>query len=376
LNESPAPANERSRAWLLAGVFRPWLVLFLVCTGFSLSGSFRNVFWSTGYLPTIPQQAATNIVLSVGMTFVILTGGIDLSVGSVLALSSVTLGLMVKTGPPPFLSFIIMFPVGVAAALVVVKALKVSRAALPAAAISGIIVVFLGGVILQKMTAGGTRLEGAVIAALLVGCSCGLLNGLVVTLGRVPPFVVTLGMFTAARGLTVYATNGNSVSGLPERLGIIGTGFPLILIALVVVVLGSILLSRTRTGRYFYSIGGNEEASHLSGVDVIATKTLAYTLSGLTAAIAAVLLTAKFMLADTSAGMGSELNAIAAVVIGGTSLSGGQGSVVGSLVGALTFTVLSAGLVLTGTPDTLQGVVIGAVIVLTVMVDRIRRRGA
>jgi ribose/xylose/arabinose/galactoside ABC-type transport system permease subunit len=228
--------------------------------------------------------------------------------------------------------------------------------------------------VLQRGMAGGIRLEGAILAALAVGSACGLLNGLVITLGRVPPFVVTLGMLTAARGLTVYATNGNSVSGLPPRLGVLGEGVPLVVIAAATVLLGALLLGRSRAGRYVQAIGGNEEAARLAGVNVTAYTTLAYVLSGLTAAVAAIVLTAKFRLADTGAGTNAELNAIAAVVIGGTSLSGGRGSVVGSLIGALTIAVLNAGLVLVGVRDTLQGVVIGAVIVITVMIDQVRRR--
>jgi ribose transport system permease protein len=158
-------------------------------------------------------------------------------------------------------------------------------------------------------------------------------------------------------------------------LGALGSGLPLILVALSVVTVAALLLGRFRPGRYLFAIGGNEEAARLTGVNVTGYKTLAYVLSGLCAGIAAILLTAKFMVADTGAGAGAELNAIAAVVIGGTSLSGGRGSVVGSLVGALTIAVLNAALVLVGVPDTLQGVVIGSVIVGTVMVDQIGRRG-
>jgi ribose/xylose/arabinose/galactoside ABC-type transport system permease subunit len=269
------------------------------------------------------------------------------------------------------------FPVAVAAAgLVFRKVRSDERVRLIGAAAVALIVEVIVARLIAAGTAGGIRLEGAMLAALAVGCACGLMNGLVVTLGRVPPFVATLGMYTAARGLTVYATGGNSVSGLPLRLGQIGEGGPLILIALACVALGAILLGRLRAGRYLFAIGGNEEAARLTGVNVGGYKTLAYLLSGLCAAIAAILLTSKFMVADTGAGSGAELNAIAAVVIGGTSLSGGRGSVVGSLVGALTIAVLNAALVLTGVPDTLQGVVIGAVIVATVLIDQVgRRRG-
>src|SRR5207245_2708670 len=142
------------------------------------------------------------------------------------------------------------------------------------------VVTLLGGLALQRATAGGTRLEGALLAALAVGGVCGLLNGLVVTLGRVPPFIMTLGMLTAARGLTVYATNGNSVSGLPDRLSALGEGTPLVLIAFAVVLLGALLLGRTRAGRYLLAIGGNVEAARLTGVNVTLYTTLAYLLSG------------------------------------------------------------------------------------------------
>lgn len=301
-------------------VLRPWLILMLVCLAFSLNPVFARTFWTVDYLPNIWQQAATNILLAVGMTFVVLTGGIDLSVGSVMALCGVVLGLAARAAPEP------------------------------------------------------VQLLAGISAALGIGLACGLTNGLLVAIGRVPSFVVTLGMLTAARGLTIFITDGNSVSGLPESLGSLGQGLPLAVLVLLVVAAASILQTQTRAGRALIAIGANEEAARLSGLRVAAYKTLAYVLAGVGAAIAAVILTAKFRLADTGAGLGAELNAIAAVVIGGTSLSGGRGSIVGSLVGALTIAVLNAGLVLVGVKDTLQGVVIGAVIVLAVLLDQAERR--
>jgi len=357
---------------MLTGALRPWLSLAVVCAGFSLNSTFRATFWTSDFLQTVLQQASTNIILAVGMTFVILTGGIDLSVGSVLALCGITLGLTVKTGPPPFLAWAMAIPVG---ALASIGAAKLLRASAVTCAAIALITIAAGGAIVHHATRGGIQLEGAIIAALAVGCACGLVNGLATTIGRVPPFVVTLGMFTAARGLAVYATDGNSVSGLPPRLGTLGQGSVMLLIAFAVVLIGALFLSRTRAGRYIYAIGGNEEASRLTGVDVAAYKTLAYAVSGVCAAVAAVVLTAKFQVADTGAATGAELNAIAAVVIGGTRLSGGHGSVLGTLVGALTIAVLNAGLVLAGVRDTLQGVVIGGVIVLAVMLDQVHRRG-
>ena len=354
-----------------ASALRPWLGLALVCAGFSLYPKFLHTFWTREYLPNVLQQSATNIILAVGMTFVILTGGIDLSVGSVMALCGVALGMTVKTGPPPFLACAMALPMGVLAA--VLTSCILSRRGSVGQVASGavaLLVTLIGGMVVLQATEGGIRLEGALIATLMVGAVCGLLNGLFITIGRVPPFVVTLGMMTAARGLTVYATDGNSVSGLPPRLGALGVGATLIAITLAVVALSAALLLRTSAGRYILSIGGNEEAARLSGVNVTVYKTLAYLLSGIASAIAAIVLTAKFQLADTGAGMGAELNAIAAVVIGGTSLSGGRGSVIGTLIGALTIQVLNAGLVIIGVKDTLQLVIIGAVIVVTVMMDQ------
>lgn len=340
-----------------------------MCGGFSLSPRFLHTFWTRDYLPNILQQAATNIILAVGMTFVILTAGIDLSVGSVLALCGVALGLTVKQGPPAFLAFLMAVPVALVGGLVIARFSRNQLAGITGGLLAGI----AAGLLIRKATAGGIQLEGALLAALAVGGACGLLNGLVITVGRVPPFVMTLGMLTAARGLAVYATDGNSVSGLPPRLWTLGEGGALIGIAFAVVVIGAVILKRAQAGRYILAIGGNEEASRLTGVNVTGYKTLAYALSGICAAIAAIVLTAKFHVADTGAGSGAELNAIAAVVIGGTRLSGGEGSVLGSLIGALTIAVLNAGLVLIQVPDTLQGVVIGAVIVVTVMIDQLRR---
>src|SRR5262249_8487607 len=177
-----------------------------------------------------------------------------------------------------------------------------------------------------------------------------------------------------ARGLTLYATDGSSVRASVPRFMTLGQGTPLVLITLAVVGFGTLLLTRTRAGRCLLAIGGNETAARLSGVPGSVYKTPAFAPSGLGAAIGAVLVTAKFGLADTNAGTGAELDAIAAVVIGGTSLSGGQGSIVGALVGALTITVIEAGLVLVGIKDTLQPVILGGVIVLTVFVDQMRRR--
>ena len=218
-------------------------------------------------------------------------------------------------------------------------------------------------------------MEIAVLIGLAVGVACGTINGAVIAVGAVPPFVATLGLMSAARGLTLYATSSQSVTVPFDRFRALGDGIPLIAITLTVVIAGGLLLSRFRSGRYMLAIGGSEQAALLSGVPVAAIKTLAYVLSGLCAAIGGLLITAKFGTANTGAGAGAELEAIAAVVIGGASLSGGKGTIVGALVGALTITIITNGLVLVGVEPNLQQVILGGVIVLTVFLDQIHRRG-
>jgi ribose/xylose/arabinose/galactoside ABC-type transport system permease subunit len=366
------------RPWMrtLATAGRPWLTLALVCALFSLRAEFRVAFWQASYLPTLLQQSARNIVLAVGMSFVILTGGIDLSVGSVLALAGVGLAMSLRGDLPLWLAYAAAFPLAVLSAWWLQRrvAPENSAARRGAAAVCFGVVFGVGGALIARGAAGGVRVEGAILLALLIGAACGLLNGLIVSLGRVPSFVVTLGMLSAARGLTLYATDGNSVPAAYPRLMALGQGNPLVVITFLAVAAGVILLNRTRAGRNILAIGGNEQASYLTGVDVVRYKTLAYLLAGGAAAVAALLSVAKFGTASTDAGSGAELEAIAAVVIGGTSLSGGQGSIIGALVGALTITVIEAGLVLVGIKDTLQPVILGSVIVLTVFVDQLRKR--
>ncbi|HEY3415002.1 MAG TPA: ABC transporter permease [Armatimonadota bacterium] len=356
-----------------AGALRPWLMLALVCAVFSVHPGFRGTFWRESYLPNILQQSARNIVLAVGMSFVIITGGIDLSVGSVLALSGAGLALAMNGPLPLWLTSVVALPIALLAAW---RAYSRARTRSKQTALSAtVFLVAEAGLtfVLSRGLAGGVKMEGAIAIALLIGLACGMANGLMVSVGRIPAFVMTLGMMSAARGLTLYATDSSSVPARVQRFLALGQGAPLITITLVVVIAAAVLLARTRAGRYVMSIGGSEQATRLSGVDVAAYKTMAYALSGLGAGIGAVLVTAKFGTANTGAGTGAELDAIAAVVIGGTSLSGGQGSIVGALVGALTITVIEAGLVLCGVRDTLQAVILGGVIVLTVLIDQVRK---
>lgn len=372
-------AEERVRrvpAWrALLGAARPFFALAVVAALFSLHPDFRHTFWSPDYLPNVMQQSARNIVLAVGLSFVILTGGIDLSVGSVMALSGVGAALALRGEVPLWMAYLIALPAAAAGAVVAARfGVPGSTSRLPRMVAGFLAVEIPLGLLLSSGMAGGLRMEGAILVGLGIGTACGLVNGLIVAVGRVPAFIATLGMLTAARGLTLYATGGSSVPATAPRFLALGEGWPLVAITLAVVVAGAVLLEKCRVGRAIMAVGGSDQAARLSGLDVAGTRVLAFLLSGLTAAVGAILVTAKFGTADTNAGTGAELDAIAAVVIGGASLSGGQGSITGALVGALTITVIQSGLVLVGVQDTLQPVILGAVIVLTVLVDQVRTR--
>jgi ribose/xylose/arabinose/galactoside ABC-type transport system permease subunit len=282
-----------------------------------LFGALSPHFLTASNLLNVAEQTSINAVIAVGMTYVILSGGIDLSVGSLVALSGV----------------------------VMASALR-ADAALPL----------------------------ALLAGLGVGIGCGLVNGVLVTLGRLAPFIATLGMMSVARGLALLYTDGRPISGFEAAFRALATGrigpVPVpVVVALVVYAIAHLVLTRTRFGRYVYAIGGNEEAARLSGVPVRFHKAMVYALSGATSALAAVLLTARLNSAQPIAGIMYELDAIAATVIGGTSLQGGTGSIGGTLIGALVIGVLRNGLNLLGISSFLQQVVIGVVIVGAVLVD-------
>ncbi len=321
------------------------------------------------------QQSGRNIVLAVGMSFVILLGGIDLSVGAVLALSGVSMAMAMQGTLPVWLIFTAVIPIAAGSTLLVSGRLQGLEAGKRNAVslFTFAVVEIILGLLMTRVIAGGVKMEAGILIGLLVGTAGGMLNGLTVSIGRVPSFVTTLGMMSAARGLTLYATDGSSVPASFQRFMALGQGAPLVIITLVVVALGSLILTRLKLGRYTLAIGGSEQASRLSGVDVQLYKTAGFALCGLAAAIGGLLVTAKFGLADTNAGSGAELEAIAAVVIGGTSLSGGKGSIIGALVGALTITVIEEGLVLSGVKSNLQPVILGVVIVLTVFIDQFRQ---
>jgi ribose transport system permease protein len=274
-------------------------------------------FLTVSNLLNIAEQTAIVAIIAVGMTFVIITAGIDLSVGSVLAFSGVVMASALQSG-----------------------------VALPLAVLSGL----------------GT------------GFACGLVNGLLITGGRLPPFIATLGMMSVARGAALMFTDGRPVSGFSDSFRGAATGevagIPLPVILMVAVYLvAHMVLTRTKLGRYTYAMGGNEEATVLSGVNVKFHKTMVYGLCGMLSALAAIILTARLNSAQPIAGIMYELDAIAAVVIGGTSLMGGEGNVFGTLIGALIMGVLRNGLNLLGISSFTQQIVIGSVIIIAVLLD-------
>jgi len=281
-------------------------------------------FLTLSNLLNVAEQATIIAIVAVGMTFVILTAGLDLSVGSVLAFAGVVMASALHAGAPlPF----------------------------------------------------------ALLAGLVTGTVCGLVNGLLITLGRLPPFIATLGMMSVARGTALMYTGGRPISGFSENFRWLATGEVLRVPIPVIVMIGIyaiafFVLTRTKLGRYTYAIGGNEEATHLSGVNVRFYKIVVYGLAGLFSGLAAILLTARLNSAQPIAGMMYELDAIAATVIGGTSLLGGEGNVLGTLIGALIMAVLRNGLNLLGVSSFLQQVVIGSVIIVAVLIDMaLKRRG-
>jgi ribose/xylose/arabinose/galactoside ABC-type transport system permease subunit len=274
-------------------------------------------FLTVSNLLNIAQQTSINAIIAVGMTFVIITAGIDLSVGSVMAFAGVALASTLQSGLP---------------------------------------------------------LPLAIIVGLGVGLLSGLVNGLLITLGRLPPFISTLGMMSVARGAALLYTGGRPISGFPESFRYLATGEILHIPVPVIIMIGvytiaHFVLTRTKLGRYTYAIGGNEEAAKLSGVNVTFYKSMVYSLCGMLSGLAAIILTARLNSAQPIAGIMYELDAIAATVIGGTSLMGGAGTIFGTLIGAFIMGVLRNGLNLLDVSSFVQQTVIGSVIIAAVLMD-------
>lgn len=306
--------------------FQSLIALFILCLGLAL---MTDNFMTTDNFWNVMRQISVNVCISVGMTLVILTAGIDLSVGSILAFcGAVTAGLLSNGISIPAIN------------------------------------LFIGFTVL-----------GAVLAGLFVGGGLGFINGYAITKFTVPPFVATLAMLTMARGFTMLWTKGHPISGLGETFGFLGTGWFLgipmpVWISGIVVVTAIVLTGKTRFGRYIYAIGGNENASLLSGIPIAKVKIWVYALAGILAAVGGILVTARLDSAQPNAGFSYELDAIAAVVIGGTSLSGGRGTILGTVLGAIIIGVLNNGLILMSVSPFWQQVIKGLVILLAVIIDK------
>ncbi|MBN2910582.1 ribose ABC transporter permease [Polycladomyces sp. WAk] len=277
-------------------------------------------FLSFSNLLNVLRQVSINALIAFGMTFVILTGGIDLSVGSILALASA---------------------------------------------------------IVAQLMASGMDFIPALFIGLAVGAMLGLFNGLVITQGKVAPFIVTLATMTVYRGLTLVFTDGRPITNMGHDLAfqLFGRGYffgipvPVITMLITFIFL-YFILKKTTLGRKTYAIGGNEEAAILAGIHVSRVKWFVYTLAGLLSALAGAILTSRLHSAEPTAGTSYELDAIAAVVLGGTSLSGGKGSIVGTLIGALIIGTLNNGLNLLGVSSFYQLIVKGFVILIAILLDR------
>jgi len=306
--------------------FQSLIALFILCLVISV---LSDKFLTATNIWNVMRQISVNICISVGMTLVVLTAGIDLSVGSVLALcGAITAGLLKNGIEIPSSNLYI-----------------------------------------------GFTIPGAIVAGLLAGSLLGWFNGWTITKFKVPPFVATLAMLTIARGLTMLWTKGFPISNLGENFAWPGTGWflgiPLpVWISGILVFIATIVTNKTKPGRYIYAIGGNENAATLSGINIKKIKIAVYTIAGALAAVGGILVTSRLDAAQPNAGTGYELDSIAAVVIGGTSLSGGRGSVLGTVLGAVIIGVLNNGLVLLNVSPFWQQVVKGFVILVAVIIDK------
>jgi ribose/xylose/arabinose/galactoside ABC-type transport system permease subunit len=324
--------RARRTALRTGGSIAAFLVVVVLVNVFS-----HGAFLTPGNLTNVLRQITDNAILAIGQTFVIITAGIDLSVGSLIGLTGVVMALFANAmhfdGP-----------------LLVVATL------------------FVG---------------------LAVGCAAGYINAVPVVRLGLPPFITTLAMMLMAHGLALKLAHGQPVPLATTAFDSIGVGFflqgvlrpigfPGIPIAVIwmagLVTIFAIVLTRTRFGRYVFAIGGNEEAARLAGIDVKTVKTLVYVISGGCAAVAGMLLMARFQTGSPTTGVGDELHSIAAVVVGGTSLAGGRGSVVSTFFGALLIGVLNNVMNLLGIESYTQDIVLGAVILIAVIVDELRKR--
>lgn len=309
------------------------IVLILVAMVITMS-ILSPAFLQLNNLLNVVRQISVIGLLGMGVTMAIISTGIDLSLGSVLALSAVVAASLAQRS-------------------------DWASAMYPALTDMPVVV--------------------PIAAGLAVGIACGFVNGFLIANFRIPPFIATLGMMTAARGLALLYSSGRPISSLTDSFNFIGQGkvagipFPIIVLALMAIVT-SVILSSTKFGRYIYAIGGNEQAARISGLKVGRVKIGIYTYSGMLAGLAGIVLASRISSGQPGLGTGFELDAIASAVIGGTSLAGGIGTVWGTLVGALIIGVLNNGLDLTNVSAYWQQIVKGAIIVLAIIIDERKNR--
>lgn len=308
--------NLRTRGLSRYGLL---IALIIVCAVLSV---LTPRFLTVQNLMIIVTQVSINALLAFGVTFVIITGGIDLSIGSIVAVTGVVAASFAHPD-----TFPVVVPVGV---------------------------------------------------GLLAGLAFGAFNGFVITRSKVPPFIVTLGTMTIGRGLALILSKGRPISNLSDAFNFLGggkvLGVPmLVIILLIAFVLCAIVLRKTVIGRYMYAVGGNEQAARASGISLSRVKLVVYTLCGGLAGLAGILLTSRITTGQPNAGAGFELDAIAAAIIGGTSTSGGTGTITGTLLGALLIGVISNGLDLMNVTSYYQQVVMGAIIIGAVVLDSVNQ---
>jgi ribose/xylose/arabinose/galactoside ABC-type transport system permease subunit len=293
---------------------------------FILFAFLSPYFFTPDNLLNVSLQASITAIIAAGMTFVILTGGIDLSVGSLVAFAGIVSTTVLKSGLPPVAGF-----------------------------------------------------AAAILAGVAVGSLSGAFAGFCITRFNIAPFIVTLATMTIWRGAAFVWTDGRPVWELPAGFAFLGTGrlfaVPVPTIIMVLTFIAShIILTRTRFGRYVYAVGGNIEAARLAGIRTWRVLLNVYVLSGTLAALSGILLASRMNSGQPNAGVSYELDVIAAVVVGGTSLSGGAGSIAGTFIGAMLIAVLRNGLNLLNVNSYIQQVIVGVVILLAVMLDQVRRR--
>ncbi|PPR51512.1 MAG: Ribose import permease protein RbsC [Alphaproteobacteria bacterium MarineAlpha5_Bin10] len=316
---------------------RAFIALIFIFSFFAFTS---DAFLSSTNLIILTKHVAINAILAIGMTFVILTAGIDLSVGSIVGLCGMIAGMLID---------------------------------------KGLIIQFLDVVIYFEVWV-------IVVISVLIGFLFGCINGFVITRLHVAPFIATLGMLYVARGFALLINNGATFPNLVGKQDLNNTGFPnigagtflslpyTIWVMFTLALIAVFLTTKTRFGRHIFAIGGNTKAANLSGVDVNTVTLLTYGISGLCAGIVGVIVTSQLISSHPATGTTWELNAIAAVVLGGTSLMGGRGSIGGTIIGAFVIGVLSNGMILQGVSSFWQKVIMGTIIVLAVMIDQLQNK--